>query len=60
MCWEPLACGPAIILTCDHACHLACAKEHLKQVPVAALLLLQLFPVSLLCVFFFLSLPCID
>ncbi|KAL0046570.1 hypothetical protein WJX82_004073 [Trebouxia sp. C0006] len=31
MCWEPLACGPAIILTCDHACHLACAKEHLKQ-----------------------------
>ncbi len=32
MCWEPLACGPAIMLTCGHACHLACAKEHLKQV----------------------------
>ena len=36
MCWEGLACGPAIMLTCGHACHLACAKEHLKQVPVAA------------------------
>lgn len=33
MCWEPLACGPTIMLTCGHACHLACAKEHLKQVP---------------------------
>ena len=37
MCWEGLACGPAIMLTCGHACHLACAKEHLKQVPVADL-----------------------
>jgi len=32
MCWEPLASAPAIMLTCGHACHLACAKEHLKQV----------------------------
>lgn len=32
ICWEALTCGPAIMLICGHACHLACAKEHLKQV----------------------------
>ncbi|DBA68762.1 TPA: hypothetical protein ACH3X2_013379 [Trebouxia sp. C0005] len=31
ICWEALTCGPAIMLICGHACHLACAKEHLKQ-----------------------------
>ena len=39
MCWEALASSPAIMLSCGHACHLACAKEQLKQVascPVSA------------------------
>ena len=32
VCWEPLASAPAIQLTCNHVCHLACAQEKLKQV----------------------------
>ncbi|KAL3146116.1 hypothetical protein ABBQ38_015464 [Trebouxia sp. C0009 RCD-2024] len=31
MCWEALACGPAIMLSCNHTCHLECAREHLRQ-----------------------------
>lgn len=32
MCWEALACAPAIMLSCNHTCHLECAREHLRQV----------------------------
>ncbi|KAL3155665.1 hypothetical protein ABBQ32_012694 [Trebouxia sp. C0010 RCD-2024] len=31
MCWEALACAPAIMLSCNHTCHLECAREHLRQ-----------------------------